>query len=201
MLKQLFQDDFLWRRFHSLMGVVPLGAFLAEHFWTNAHALNGPYAYESAVETIQGLPLLIVLELGIFVPLFFHAFYGLYRVAKGRSNVGSLPYPRNWMYGLQRWTGVLVLIFVLVHLAQFRFGAGWRYSTVHDVLAQPVWLAAYVACVLATVFHFANGMWNVGVTWGITVGPRAQRIASYVWAGVGIGLSLYGLGSLRGFLS
>jgi succinate dehydrogenase / fumarate reductase cytochrome b subunit len=183
------------------MGVVPLGLFIAEHFWTNAHALHGPHAYESAVETLQGVPMLLLLELAIIVPLYFHAFYGLYRIAKSRSNVVSLPYTRNWMYGLQRWTGVLVLIFVTVHLVQFRFGAGWRFSAVHDVLAQPLWLGAYVACTLATVFHFANGMWNFGVTWGITEGPRAQLISSYVWAGVGLVLSLYGLGSLRGFLS
>jgi succinate dehydrogenase / fumarate reductase cytochrome b subunit len=200
LLNQLFRDDFLWRRFHSLMGVVPLGLFIAEHFWTNAHALNGPHAYESAVETLQGLPMLPLLEMAIIGPLYFHAIYGLYRIAKSRSNVSSSPYPRNWMYALQRWTGVLVLIFVTVHLWQFRFGTGWRFSVVRDVLVQPVWLGAYVACVLATVFHFANGMWNFGVTWGITVGPRSQMISSYVWIGVGIVLGLYGLGSLRGFL-
>ncbi len=200
-MTNLFQNDFLWRRFHSLMGVIPLGLFIAEHFWTNSHALHGAAAYEASVEVIQGLPFLPLFELGIIVPLYFHAFYGLYRIAKSRSNVAKLPYARNWMYALQRWTGVIVLLFVSVHLWQFRFGLGWKFLDVHNVLVQPLWLAVYVACVLATVFHFANGMWNFCINWGITVGPRAQLISSYVWTGVGLVLSLFGLGSLRGFLS
>ena len=28
---------------------------------------------------------------------------------------------------------------------------------------------------LACVFHFTNGIWTFCITWGITVGPRAQR--------------------------
>jgi succinate dehydrogenase / fumarate reductase, cytochrome b subunit len=29
--------------------------------------------------------------------------------------------------------------------------------------------------VLASVFHFTNGIWTFCITWGITVGQRAQR--------------------------
>lgn len=199
-MTKLFENDFLWRRFHSLMGVIPLGLFLLEHFWTNAQALNGPQSYEDAVMWIQSLPQLTLLELGIFVPLYFHAIYGLYRIAKARGNVGPYPYGRNWTYTLQRWTGVIVLLFVTIHLIQFRFGVGWRFDDVQLVLSQPLWLATYAIGVLATVFHFSNGMWNFGITWGITVGPRAQQLSSYVWTGVGIALAVFGLGSLRGFL-
>ena len=34
--------SFLLRRLHSLSGIVPIGAFLLEHFISNAFATNGP---------------------------------------------------------------------------------------------------------------------------------------------------------------
>jgi succinate dehydrogenase/fumarate reductase cytochrome b subunit len=34
--------SFLWRRLHSLSGVLPLGAFLCYHVFENLSALRGP---------------------------------------------------------------------------------------------------------------------------------------------------------------
>ena len=42
-------------------------------------------------------------------------------------------------------------------------------------------LAFYIIGVVAASFHLANGMWSFCVSWGITVGPKAQRISTYVW--------------------
>jgi len=37
--------SFLLRRLHSLSGIIPIGAFLLEHFISNAEAFKGPIAY------------------------------------------------------------------------------------------------------------------------------------------------------------
>ena len=38
-------NSFFFRKLHSLLGVVPLGAFLLEHLLSNFEALKGPIAY------------------------------------------------------------------------------------------------------------------------------------------------------------
>ena len=42
-------SSFLWRKLHSLLGIVPLGAFLLEHLLSNFEALKGPAAYGAQV--------------------------------------------------------------------------------------------------------------------------------------------------------
>jgi len=37
-------SSFLLRRLHSLSGIFPIGAFLVEHFFSNAFAVNGANA-------------------------------------------------------------------------------------------------------------------------------------------------------------
>ena len=70
--------SFLWRKLHSLSGLVPIGAFLIEHILSNVEALNGPLAYAQQVRLLDSLPLVRVLERAfIFIPLAFHALYGL----------------------------------------------------------------------------------------------------------------------------
>ena len=39
---------FALKRLHSLTGVVPIGLFLLEHLYTNARALQGAAAFDTA---------------------------------------------------------------------------------------------------------------------------------------------------------
>lgn len=65
--------EFLWRRLHTLSGVIPVGLFLLEHLFTNATALDGAASYNNAVEAIQSLPLLHFIEFFfIFLPITYH---------------------------------------------------------------------------------------------------------------------------------
>jgi succinate dehydrogenase / fumarate reductase cytochrome b subunit len=34
------------------------------------------------------------------------------------------------------------------------------------------------------VFHFSNGLWAFFVSWGITVGPKAQRVSTVITMGI-----------------
>ena len=51
---------------------------------------------------------------------------------------------------------------------------------------------------LSCVYHFANGLWTQGITWGLCTSAAAQRRASYISVVVGIGLAAAGLSSLAG---
>jgi len=50
----------------------------------------------------------------------------------------------------------------------------------HDIVMNPFFFILYLIGVLSAAFHFANGLWSFMVSWGITVGPRAQRVSSYI---------------------
>ena len=56
----------------------------------------------------------------------------------------------------------------------------------------------YAVGVLACVYHLANGIWTMGITWGIWISDAAQQRASWVCTAFGIGLAIVGLTSLYG---
>lgn len=195
------------RKLHSLLGVVPVGLFLIEHFLTNSTALLGADAYNRAALTLQRVPGIAVIEvLFIFAPLLFHAFLGVKIYLEARNNPVSYSYFRNWMFFLQRLTGLFTLIFVTYHVWQFRIakvitGQEVTYQTVAHALSNPWVVAFYALGVVAAAFHLANGLWSFGITWGITVGQRSQRRMAYVWAVFFVLMSALGLAALSAFVS
>ena len=67
-------SSFLWHKLHSLLGIIPIGAFLLEHLLSNFEALKGPIAYGAQVKFLNGLPLVRLLEwVFIFLPILYHA--------------------------------------------------------------------------------------------------------------------------------
>lgn len=192
-------NSYFSRKLHSLLGVVPLGLFLIEHMLTNFSAYEGgPQGFKDSVAFLNGLPLVFVLELfGIWLPLLFHAVYGLYVAYQSNTNLGRFQYGRNWAFTMQRITGVITFMFVVWHLYQTRYQVMVGNVTheqlgglMHDVVSNPLYFTLYLIGVISASFHFANGMWAFLVSWGITVGPRAQRLSSILWMGVFVLVSI-----------
>lgn len=204
------RHQFLIYRLFSLSGLIPVGAFLVVHLVTNASVLAGPGTFQSRVDLIHSLgPLLVPIEWAfIFLPMLFHAAVGFAIIAGGLPNVGSYPYVGNVRYTLQRATGMIAFAFIIWHIIQLHWmGAplgGGKFDPHHAssstaVALQPIGIAAiYAIGVLSTVFHFANGLWTQGITWGLWTSPAAMRRASWVSVAVGILLGGAGLGALAG---
>jgi len=214
------KHHFLLRKLHSLSGIVPIGAFLVEHLLTNSLAAAGPDRFNKAVLALHELPWLPVLEIfGIFLPLTFHALYGIRIAMTADYNTAAYPYMDNRRYMLQRVTGYIAFAFLLVHLAKFRFAhlIGWgpefmshdlpdKFALTQDgimhwnvwgiVIPAPATIAMYVIGLWAACYHFANGIWSFCISWGITVGAKAQRRVGIGAAVVGITLFAWGCLSL-----
>lgn len=196
--------DFVSRRLHSLLGVVPIGIFLTQHLIVNHFATEGPAAFNRAAHFMENLPFRIWLEIFIiYLPLLFHGIYGLYIAFQAKNNLRTQSYFRNWMFFLQRVTGILLVVFISWHVWQTRvqvaLGAELNYQMMAEVLDHPLMVAWYIIGVLSAVFHFSNGLWSFLVTWGITVTPRSQRILTYVTLGVFIVLSIIGIRAVLAF--
>ncbi|EGL15333.1 MULTISPECIES: succinate dehydrogenase cytochrome b558 subunit [Paenibacillus] len=201
------KNSYFNRKLHSLLGVIPVGFFLIEHLLTNFEATKGPEAFVDQINWLNSLPLVLVLEIvGIWIPLLYHAVYGLYVAFTARNNVSRYGYFRNQMFLWQRITGVLTFLFVAWHFFETRFQVALGNveherlgQTMHDIVSQPLLLTIYVIGVIAASFHFTNGMWSFLVSWGITVGPRAQRVSSYIWIGLFLVMSVMFIASLVAF--
>jgi len=190
------QSEFFWRKLHSLSGIIPVGAFLAEHFWSNSFVLVSPGKYDEVSQGLQTLPFRPVIEaVAIWIPILFHAGYGFYIWGKGESNAIAYPWMHNWMYTLQRWSGMVAFLFIGWHFYTARILTGGRsnYVTVQADMSHNLYAALYIVGVLAASFHLGNGLWNFLCKWGIAATARAQRAAAFLGAAVAISFSLAGL--------
>ncbi len=212
------------RKLFELSGLVPVGAFLVEHLYTNFQAVGpgGHARFDKIVVDLQSNPLTIYLEIfAIALPLLYHAGYGFLVVRKMQPNPGEYGYLRNWTYVLQRITGVLLFLYIGYHvwntrlyplfhpddpsLQHLTLEGGGKEALVSSAymrrylggahLGVPVfWL--YVVGLACAVYHFGNGLWNLGVHSGITVSRPAQRMSGWACAGVGLALLFLGIRSL-----
>ncbi|BCB05049.1 succinate dehydrogenase cytochrome b558 subunit [Bacillus sp. KH172YL63] len=197
--------EFNYRRLHSLLGVIPVGLFLTQHLVVNHFATGGEESFNQAAHFMESLPFRYFLELFIiFLPLYFHAIYGIYIAFTSKNNASRFGYFRNWMFLLQRVSGVITFIFVTWHIWETRvaaaFGAEVNFQMMENILSNPFMLGFYVLGVLSTIFHFANGLWSFCVSWGLTVTPRSQLIATYVTIGIFVALSIVGMRAIFAFV-
>ena len=205
---------FILRKLHQLSGIFPLGIFLLEHFYTNSKALTGPGDFNNAVRDLQSIPYILFVEIGgIFIPLIYHAVYGLVITVEARPNNLAYPYSRNWFYLIQRITGVILFFFLTFHVLTFRFGllpglnsisVAHHPDQAFDIVAgefRRLWIfLVYMIGITATVWHLANGIWLFLVDWGITIGERAQRLTGYACIAFGVVLLLVGVNAAVAFI-
>ena len=212
------RHEFLIRRLHSLSGLVPVGAYMTVHLLVNSSLVNGAGAFQNNVNQIHSLGVFLpaVEWAFIFLPIIFHAAFGVWIIKSGKSNVDRYRYTSNFRYAMQRWTGVIAIVFIFFHVFHLH---GWFHadywlknvaeplgmanfrpynaaSTLATALSGFLWPIFYLLGVLACVYHFANGVWTAGITWGIWISPKAQQWATYLCTAGGIGLAMVGLTAL-----
>ncbi|MGI9455695.1 MAG: succinate dehydrogenase cytochrome b558 subunit [Aeoliella sp.] len=212
------RHEFLIRRLHSLTGLV-FGAYVCVHLATNASILGGAEMFQNNVHTIHSLgPILVVVEwVFIFLPILFHAVVGLAITAGMIPNMHNYPYGANWRYTVQRISGLILFLFIGYHVFhmhgwfhfdwwigivekwggyQFRpYNAG---SSAGIALQNMLVALIYAIGVVAAVFHFVNGIWSAGITWGVWTRPKAQARALTFCMSAGAILCVVGLSALWG---
>lgn len=195
------------------------------HLLTNASILDGAETFQARVDQIHSLGPTTILFLEwafIFLPILFHGIIGLLIVTRGKRNVAQYSYQENIRYTLQRATGVIAFVFILYHV--FHMHGWFRWAWWHENVAlrfggavfdphnapatvieafhgSPLMIAFYTIGVLASVYHLANGLWTMGITWGVWTSPRSQRWASVPCAAFGVLLAIAGLGALYGMVT
>ncbi len=186
---------FYLRRLHSLSGLLPIGLFFLEHVYSNAISLRGPEAYNEMVEKLMQIPFLPFIEVGVIaIPLLFHIILGISIYLTSKSNVVQYSHINNWRYFLQRVTGLIGIIYIGYHVWETRIQAALSgqhvsYQTMQQLLHEPGMFWFYLVGALSLTFHFCNGLWTMGITWGVTISPRSQKINSALCGGLFLILS------------
>jgi len=200
-------NSFFWRRLHSLSGIVPVGLFLLEHFVSNVEAMKGPAAYAAQVRFLNALPFRDILEwVGIFIPLGFHALYGVYIWWRGDSNLKDYPWAGNWGYTVQRYTGILAMLYIGWHVYSLRFTGvelpvfvdASFYKVQHEMASMAA-VAFYVVGITAASWHFGYGLFLFACKWGVVTGEKAQKRMQLAGVGVSLLFVVMGLASLLAF--
>ncbi|MEM9657927.1 MAG: succinate dehydrogenase, partial [Planctomycetota bacterium] len=138
----------------------------------------------------------------------------------GLPNTNNYPYAANYRYTLQRATGIIAFIFIVLHVFHMhgwfhaeawldmvgRFGGAAfspynATSTAGEALQGVVITIVYAIGVLACVYHLANGIWTMGITWGVWTSAKGQARASALCSLFGVGLAIVGLTALFGIRS
>src|SRR5262245_31730059 len=189
---------------------------------TNASVLDGAASFQRRVYTIHSLGAVLPLVewTFIFLPLIYHAVYGVLIVRGAAPNSSTYKYTSNVRYTLQRATGMIAFVFIMWHVfhmhgwihaewwekgvAEPLKGAMCRRYNAASTAAQAMQLSIivpilYAIGVLSCVFHLANGIWTFGITWGIWVTPTSQRWATAACLVFGLGLAAVSMGALGGF--
>jgi succinate dehydrogenase / fumarate reductase cytochrome b subunit len=206
------RHEFFIRRLHSITGVFPVGVYMLVHLAVNASLLSAPSTFQKNVYQIHSLEsLLLVVEwLFVLLPILFHGIIGVVIIRSGQANTSAYPYAANIRYTLQRATGIVAFAFIIWHVfhmhgwfhfeawketvvaplhgAQFKpFNAG---STLGLAMSSMVVRILYAVGVLACVYHLANGLWTMGITWGLWTSQAAQQRAGRLCAGFGVAMAL-----------
>jgi succinate dehydrogenase / fumarate reductase cytochrome b subunit len=192
------------------------------HLLTNASVFESPATFQKNVYAIHSLGLILPLIewTFIFIPILFHAIFGVLIIRGGLPNSSTYKYTSNIRYTLQRATGMIAFVFIVWHVfhmhgwihadwwtkgvAQPLFGGMFSPYNAASSSAEAMrisWVVPilYAVGVLSCVFHLANGIWTFGITWGLWVTPAAQRWANWVCAAFGVLLTVVSLTALGGF--
>jgi len=198
--------QFFLRRLHSLTGILPIGLYVLVHLGINSFAASGVESYNQIAEFLESLPYLLAIEIPfIWLPILYHSGYGIYIHATGRPNPFQYAYPNNWMYWIQRWSGVVTLVFIGWHfwqtrLANYLDGQVIEFQMMADIFSDPRWVVFYVVGLVAVSFHLGNGLRTFLLTWGVAVGDRSRRRIAMLCAAFGAFILILSLATIRAFL-
>lgn len=207
------KESFFWHKVHSLTGIVPVGFYMVQHLTLNSFTLAGPERFDGVIGFFETLPKHILLGLevtAIWLPLLFHAVYGLFIIGRATPNSSAEKYgfTENRMYTFQRWSGILIFFFLVYHIIST---TGVKYTQGVEHILYDAWqtkltsngysiFVVYLIGILASSYHLSFGIWNFAIRWGITISESAQLRVQKFSMGMFIAVTLLGWAALTGFL-
>ena len=178
----------------AVTGVMLLG-FVFFHMLGNLKVYLGPeqinhygeWLRDIAVPALPRTVFLWLLRAGLTgaIAIHLHAAYSLTRMnhrARPTKYAGERDYiAANWASRTMRYTGVIVILFLVFHLADLTWGTangdfvrGSVYHNMAHSFSRPVVAATYIVANLALAVHIYHGAWSLFASLGVS-NPRLVR--------------------------
>ena len=187
--------------------------FLIGHLAGNLLFIAGPDAFNEYSHKLTSNPLVYVAEIGLL------AIFALHIIKTITMYAGSYA-ARPQGYAKRKWaktknansrksvssstmilTGTITLLFVVTHLATFKFGAYYEtpegirdiYRLQLAVFSNPGYVAFYIVAMLVIVFHLWHGASSAMQSFGVnspTWTPRLQWLGRSLAVIVGLGFAM-----------
>lgn len=196
-----FRSSVARKLVNGLTGVLAM-LFLIAHLAGNLTLFGGSDAFNAYAETLHRLGALVyVAEIGLLLLFAAHAVTAIQVYLQKRAArqhrytvVGSKGPPSRQSLSSRTMivTGSVLLVFLVWHVIQFRFGAFYTttleghpvrdlYRLVYEVFQNPLWVGAYSAVMLLLGFHLRHGFWSAFQSLG-ALGPKTRPLAFSVGA-------------------
>lgn len=198
--------SYYFKKLFRFFGLVPLGLYVVVHLYNNNLSNQGAEVFNAHLQWWRSLPFIVPLSiLFLYIPLFWHLFYGLYVAKTGKPNNLRYGYFSNLKYLLQRLSGIGLALFIPAHIFKVKIEPYFEHEIVDfkhmaEGLSEHLTLAVYTLGILGVSYHLANGLWEAAVSWGLTINQRSQRVFTVLSFVVFVILGLLGANAVRGFL-
>jgi len=151
--------------------------FILTHLLGNLMIYGGKNAFNSYAAHLHSLgPILKLMELSMLLFATIHIFTGLWLFIKNKY-ARPIKYQYNKNAGgrtlgsaTMPYTGIIILIFVIVHLSMFHF-VDHTNQTIYDIVSNafsnPITVFLYVFVMIILAIHISHGFWSLFQTFGL----------------------------------
>lgn len=165
----------------QVMGVTGLllCGFLLTHFLGNLLLFVGPDAFNTYAHTLTSNKLIYLAEAILGAIFLAHVGMALKLVIENKAARGDQDYfiktrtgsGSTFASSTMPYTGVLIFVFLILHLLQFKFGPVYMtmvdgvemrdiYKTVIEYFQSPLNVLWYVVAMFTTGIHVSHGFWS-----------------------------------------
>jgi len=162
-----------------LMGLTGLAlfAYLILHLIGNALILAGPETFNQYSHRLVSNPLVIPIEIGLLAIFLLHVYKAFtnylanrtarpvgYKMKKFARHTSRKSVASSTMI----WSGIVIALFVMVHVKQFKYGAWYQTlgenpvrdlaRTEFEVFSHPIWVSFYFVATLIVGLHLRHGI-------------------------------------------
>jgi succinate dehydrogenase / fumarate reductase cytochrome b subunit len=153
-----------------------LFAYLLLHLAGNLLIFTGRDTFNEYSHALISNPFVVPVEVALAVIFLLHIYKTVTMWTRNKTARPIGYEKKTWAGHTSRksvssstmiWTGLVTLVFVIVHLQQFKFGAWYLigdppirdlYRTETEVFTTPLWVATYIVCAVLVGFHLRHGI-------------------------------------------
>ncbi len=181
-----------------LMGLtgVALFIYMLLHLAGNALIFAGPEIFNEYSHKLISNPLIIPIEIGLLAVFLIHIYKAVTMWMANRA-ARPVPYAKKALAGgpsrksvassTMIGTGLFLLIFVIIHVKQFKFGSWYLltdstvrdlYRTELEVFQNPFWVIVYVVATLLVGLHLRHGIASAFQSLGLDHPVYTRRLTA-----------------------